>query len=246
MFELIKSGGFMMIPLVLCSVIALAIVIERFWALRLSKVAPPEDIERARKLASSSKLTEAHIDELRNSSLMGRVLATGLESRELPRHIMKENVEESGRHAVHELERYLPALGTIATTGPLMGLLGTVMGMIEAFSAITKVGVGNPAELASGIGEALVSTAVGLFVAIPALMFHRYFRARVDHFVIRMEQEAMRLIEIANNQRKAMTGTPVPPSPTARSSAPAATPAAAKAPTSSQAGNPTQRGGKVA
>ncbi len=256
MFELIQSGGFMMIPLVLSSVIALAIVIERFWSLRLNKIAPPDDIERARKLAGISKLTDAHIDELRNSSLIGRVLATGLESRDLPRHIMKENVEEAGRHAVHELERYLPALGTIATAGPLMGLLGTVMGMIAAFGAITKVGVGNPAELASGIAEALVSTAVGLFVAIPALMFHRYFRARVDSFVIRMEQEAMRLVEIANSQRR----TAAPPNASSTAPKPNATPnpnaaapirpsangSSANAQSPSAAANTSQRSGRMA
>ncbi len=111
MFELIKSGGIMMFPLILSSIIALAIIIERFMSLRVDKVVPPEDIERARKLAGISKLADVQVDELRNSSLMGRVLATGLESRELPRHIMKENVEEAGRHVVQELERYLPALG---------------------------------------------------------------------------------------------------------------------------------------
>lgn len=215
MFELIKSGGFMMFPLILSSILAVAIIIERFMSLRLHKVVPPADIELARKLAGASKLTDAQIDELRNSSLVGRVLATGLESRELPRHIMKENVEEAGRHTVHELERYLPALGTIATAGPLMGLLGTVMGMISAFSAINHAGMGDPAELASGIAEALVSTAVGLFVAIPALMFHRYFRAKVDHFVIRMEQEAMRLIEITNSQRRTVVAS-APPATTAQ------------------------------
>jgi biopolymer transport protein ExbB len=225
MFELIKSGGIMMFPLILSSIIALAIIIERFIALRLSKVVPPADVERARKLAGLSKVSDAQLDELRNNSLVGRVLATGLESRELPRHIMKENVEEAGRHAVYELERYLPALGTIATAGPLMGLLGTVMGMISAFSAINHAGMGNPAELAAGIAEALVSTAIGLFVAIPALMFHRYFRAKVDGFVIKMEQEAMRLIEIANSQRRTAPTTPATPAP--RSAASAAGAAAA-------------------
>ena len=211
MFELLKSGGFMMIPLVISSIVALAIIMERLFALRASKVLPQQDIETARKMATMPKLNEELLDNLRDNSLIGRVLAVGLESRELPRHIMKENIEEAGRHAVHELERYLPALGTIATSGPLLGLLGTVLGMIAAFSAITKVGMGNPTELASGIAEALVSTAVGLFVAIPALMFYRYFRARVDGFVVKMEQEAMRLVEITNSQRRT---TPAAPSTT--------------------------------
>ncbi len=215
MFELLKSGGFMMIPLVISSIVALAIVMERLFALRASKVLPKQDIETARKMATMPKLNEELLDSLRDNSLIGRVLAVGLESRELPRHIMKENIEEAGRHAVHELERYLPALGTIATSGPLLGLLGTVLGMIAAFSAITKVGMGNPTELASGIAEALVSTAVGLFVAIPALMFYRYFRARVDGFVVKMEQEAMRLVEITNSQRRTSSTTSAP-NPTPR------------------------------
>jgi biopolymer transport protein ExbB len=225
MFELLKSGGFMMIPLIISSIVALAIIMERLFALRASKVLPQHDIETARKMAIMPKLNEELLDSLRENSLIGRVLAVGLESRELPRHIMKENIEEAGRHAVHELERYLPALGTIATSGPLLGLLGTVLGMIAAFSAITKVGMGNPTELASGIAEALVSTAVGLFVAIPALMFYRYFRARVDGFVVKMEQEAMRLVEITNSQRRT---TPAAPSttPTPR---PALNPASALA-----------------
>ena len=204
-----------MIPLVISSIVALAIVMERLFALRASKVLPKQDIETARKMATMPKLNEELLDSLRDNSLIGRVLAVGLESRELPRHIMKENIEEAGRHAVHELERYLPALGTIATSGPLLGLLGTVLGMIAAFSAITKVGMGNPTELASGIAEALVSTAVGLFVAIPALMFYRYFRARVDGFVVKMEQEAMRLVEITNSQRRTSSTTSAP-NPTPR------------------------------
>jgi biopolymer transport protein ExbB len=241
MFELIKSGGFMMIPLLLSSVIAVAIVLERFWALRASKVFPASDIELARKLASSARISDEQLDELRENSLMGRVLATGLESRELPRHIMKENVEEAGRHAVFQLERYLPALGTIATAGPLMGLLGTVMGMIAAFSAINHAGLGNPAELASGIAEALVSTAVGLFVAIPALMFHRFFRAKVDGFVLRMEQEAMRLIEITNNQRKSVP--PMPAGAVPNKATPAANTSVAAARAAAMAAAQAQRGG---
>jgi biopolymer transport protein ExbB len=222
MFELIQSGGIMMFPLLLSSVIALAIIIERFLALRVSKVVPASDIERARKLAGISKLAEVQVDELRNGSLLGRVLATGLESRELPRHIMKENVEEAGRHVVQELERYLPALGTIITIAPMMGLLGTVLGMIGVFSAINTAGVGNPQQMAGGISEALVTTVVGLLIAITTLVFERYFKAKVDGFVSVMEREALRLIEIANSSRKT-TPTPVAatprPAPTATAAA---------------------------
>jgi biopolymer transport protein ExbB len=210
MFELIQSGGIMMIPLILSSILAVAIIIERFKSLRLGNVVPAADIERARKLAGSSKLVDAKVDELRNSSLMGRVLATGLESRELPRHIMKENVEEAGRHVVQELERYLPALGTIVTIAPMMGLLGTVLGMIGVFSAINTAGVGNPQQMAGGISEALITTVAGLLIAITTLVFERFFKARVDSYVATMEREALRLIEIANANRKVMPSVPTP------------------------------------
>lgn len=246
MFELVKSGGIMMFPLILSSIIALAIIIERFLSLRVNKVVPASDIERARKLAGINKLADAQVDELRNGSLLGRVLATGLESRELPRHIMKENVEEAGRHVVQELERYLPALGTIITIAPMMGLLGTVLGMIGVFSAINTAGVGNPQQMAGGISEALVTTVVGLLIAITTLVFERYFKAKVDGYVAIMEREALRLIEIANSSRKtlpAASSAPVPAPAVARpaASAPAASPAR---PAPAQA--PLPRGGKPA
>jgi biopolymer transport protein ExbB len=238
MFELVKSGGIMMIPLILSSVIALAIIIERFWSLRLHKIVPAADIERARKLAGMSKLADVQVDELRNSSLMGRVLATGLESRELPRHIMKENVEEAGRHAVHELERYLPALGTVVTIAPMMGLLGTVLGMINVFSSINVAGVGDPQQMAGGISEALITTVAGLLIAIITLVFERYFKSKVDGYVATMEREALRLIEINNSSRKSV---PAMPSAQARP-APAQRP-----PVSAQGGAvPPGRGGREA
>lgn len=211
-----------MFPLILSSIIALAIIIERFMALRVHKVVPAADIERARKLAGTAKLPEVQIDELRNSSLMGRVLATGLESRELPRHIMKENVEEAGRHVVHELERYLPALGTIITIAPMMGLLGTVLGMIGVFSAINTAGVGNPQQMAGGISEALITTVAGLLIAIITLVFERYFKAKVDNYVATMEREALRLIEIANSNRKTLPAMPASAARPVAGSTPAA------------------------
>ena len=240
MFELITSGGVMMFPLILSSVIALAIIIERFLSLRVNKVVPASDIERARKLAGISKLSDVQLDELRNGSLLGRVLATGLESRELPRHIMKENVEEAGRHVVQELERYLPALGTIITIAPMMGLLGTVLGMIGVFSAINTAGVGNPQQMAGGISEALVTTVVGLLIAITTLVFERYFKAKVDGFVAVMEREALRLIEIANSSRKTVPAA-MPPA-AARPSAAAVAAAQQRAAAAATPG----RGGKPA
>lgn len=212
MFEFFKAGGMVMWPLLLCSIVAMAIIIERFLALRPSKVISTEDIDRARKMAATGKITEPMLEALNNSSLMGRVLSTGLASSTAPRHIMKENIEEAGRHAVHAMERYLNALGTIATISPLLGLLGTVLGMISVFGSISKAGMGNPALLAGGISEALITTVAGLFVAIPALIFHRYFKGRVDNYVVQMEQEALKLVEITNNNRKPTTAASTAPS----------------------------------
>ncbi|HPE62279.1 MAG TPA: MotA/TolQ/ExbB proton channel family protein [Thiolinea sp.] len=193
-----------MFPIILCSVIAMAIIIERFLALRNSKVISPEDVNLARKMASEGSVNEQAIERLRSGSIIGNVLAAGLSGSSLPRHIMKENVEEAGRHAVHRMERYLNTLGTIAAITPLMGLLGTVLGMITAFSKITQVGVGDPATVAGGISQALVTTAAGISVALVALVFHRYFKGRVDNYVVSMEQQAVKLIELVhqNNQNQ--------------------------------------------
>lgn len=198
MLEIVIAGGVMMIPIILASIIALAIIFERFWALRRSRVMPAADIEMARKLADSGQVSTNAIDNLSTSSVVGSVLATGLASSNLPRHVMKENVEEAGRHAVHRLERYLPALATIGSISPLMGLLGTVFGMINSFSQISKAGAGDPAAVAGGISEALITTAAGLMVALVAVIFHRLLKAKVDNYVIGMEQEAIKLIEIVN------------------------------------------------
>lgn len=201
MIEFIRAGGWLMVPIILSSIIAMAIIIERFLSLRTGKVIPADDIQRARQLASSVHIEQNAIDELHKSSIVGSVLATGLTNSTAPRHILKENLEEAGRHAVHKLERYMTALGTIAAITPLMGLLGTVLGMITAFSKITQVGVGDPATVAGGISQALFTTAAGISVAIVALIFHRYFKAKVDNYVVGMEQEAIKLIEIVNHNK---------------------------------------------
>lgn len=198
MIEFIRAGGWLMIPIILSSVIAMAIIIERFLSLRTGRVMPAKDIKRARELASSGAITQNDIESLSQNSVVGRLLAAGLASSAAPRHILKENLEEAGRHAVHKLERYMTALGTIAAITPLMGLLGTVLGMITAFSKITQVGVGDPAAVAGGISQALFTTAAGISVAIVALIFHRYFKSRVDNYVVGMEQEAIKLVEIVN------------------------------------------------
>ncbi len=219
MIEFIIAGGWLMVPIILSSIIAMAIIIERFLSLRVGKVIPGSDIEMARKMAASGTVSEQMVENLRASSVVGSVLATGLASSTLPRHIMKENVEEAGRHAAHHLERYLNALGTIAAITPLMGLLGTVLGMITSFSQITKAGVGDPAAVAGGISQALFTTAAGISVAIVAVIFHRYFKAKVDDFVVGMEQEAVKLIELVNSthSRRAPGMPPAAPSTNANS-----------------------------
>ncbi len=202
MFELVKAGGLLMWPIIACSVIAMAIVVERLWALRVRRVIPENLVARIWQLYQKGKLTTAHIATIRDSSPLGRVLAAGLLNRDHPREVMKEAIEEEGRQVVHELERYLNTLGTIAAIAPLLGLLGTVIGMIKVFAAITTAGVGNPAVLAGGISEALITTAAGLSVAIPALIFHRYLSGRVDQLVIAMEAEALKLIEVMHGERE--------------------------------------------
>ena len=195
MLELMKAGGWLMVPILLCSIIAMAIVVERFWTLRRGSIAPDNLGAQVRQWARSGELSEERLRALRLGSALGRILAAGLGSRDRDREIMKESIEDVGRHVVHELERHLNALGTIAVISPLLGLLGTVIGMIKVFSIITTQGVGDPGVLASGISEALLTTAAGLTVAIPALMFHRYFRGRVDALVVTMEAEALKMVE---------------------------------------------------
>ncbi|HPQ95620.1 MAG: MotA/TolQ/ExbB proton channel family protein [Thiothrix sp.] len=215
MIEFIRAGGWLMFPIILCSVIAMAITIERFLALRNSRVISPEDVSLARKMATEGQVNEQAVERLRGGSIIGSVLAAGFSGSNLPRHIMKENVEEAGRHAVHRMERYLNTLGTIAAITPLMGLLGTVLGMITAFSRITQVGVGDPATVAGGISQALVTTAAGISVALVALVFHRYFKGRVDNYVVSMEQEAFKLIELVN-QNNPIRPAATRPAPAAR------------------------------
>ena len=195
MLELVKAGGWLMVPILLCSVIAMAIVVERFWALRRDRIAPENLVAQVRQWARSGELSEERLRAMRRRSSLGRVLAAGLSARDRSREVMKESIENVGRHVVHDLERYLNALGTIAAITPLLGLLGTVIGMIKVFAVITSQGVGDPGVLASGISEALLTTAAGLTVAIPALMFHRYFRGRIDGLVVTMEAEALKMVE---------------------------------------------------
>lgn len=203
MLEIMIAGGWLMVPIILCSIIAVAIVIERFLALRSSSVLPQAVPTQVKQWAQQNELDAKHIEQLRRSSPLGRVLAAALDNRDRSREIIKEAVEDTGRHVVHELERFLNTLGTIAGMTPLLGLLGTVVGMIKVFSAIMVHGVGDPNQLAGGISEALITTAAGLTVAIPSYFFYRYFRGLVRAYVVQMEQQALVLMQaIETGQRR--------------------------------------------
>lgn len=201
MFEMVAAGGWLMAPIILCSVISLAIIAERLWTLRTKHVLPSKSVAKVWDWAKEKQLDIEKLRTLRAQSPLGRIMAAGLINRKAPRNIMKEAIEDTGRHVVHELERFLNTLGTIAAIAPLLGLLGTVIGMIKVFSAITTQGVGNPSALAGGISEALITTAAGMAVAIPSLMFYRYFRGKVAMLVLRMEKQAMRMVEVLQGQR---------------------------------------------
>ena len=189
-------------PIVGCSVLALAIIVERCWSLRRSVVAPKDLMSQIQGMTLGDRLTNEQIDAVRETSALGQILAAGLSRQTQQAFLIKDAIEEAGGHVVHELERYLNALGTIAATTPLLGLLGTVIGMIKVFSAITAVGVGDPQVLAGGISEALITTAAGLSVGIPSLMFHRYFLGKVNELTVAMEQDALRFMEVLQSGRK--------------------------------------------
>ena len=189
-------------PIIVCSVLALAIIVERCWSLRRSVVAPRDLMSEIQGMTLGDRLTNEQIDSVRETSALGQILAAGLSRQTQQAFLVKDAIEEAGGHVVHELERYLNALGTIAATTPLLGLLGTVIGMIKVFSAITAVGVGDPQVLAGGISEALITTAAGLSVGIPSLMFHRYFRGKVNELTVAMEQDALRFMEVLQSGRK--------------------------------------------
>jgi len=201
-FEFVKAGGWLMLPIIICSILAVAIIVERFWSLQRKKIAPKHLVAQVWHWAKANDLDEVKVNHLKNSSPLGKVIAAGLINRHHPREIMKESIEDAGRHIVPELERFLNTLGTIASITPLLGLLGTVVGMIDVFAAIIEHGVGDPATLAGGISKALITTAAGLSVAIPALMFSRYFKGHVNELIITMEQEALKLIEVMHGERE--------------------------------------------
>ena len=201
--EIIKSGGWLMWPIMLCSILAMSLIGERLWTLRKSRIIPEHLVAKIWGWKKSKQLTAEKVTTLRKSSALGAVLAAGLVNMDHSREVMKESIEETGRHVAHSLERYLTTLGTIASITPLLGLLGTVIGMIKVFNAILQEGVGDPNVLAGGISEALITTAAGLSVAIPTLIFYRYFRGKIDALVVEMEQESIKLVEVIHGEREA-------------------------------------------
>ena len=210
MLEIVYAGGWLMAPIILCSVLSLTIIAERFWALRRTNVVPDGVGKQVEEWAARHELDRRHIDQLRSGSALGRVLAAALLNRHRSRDVIKEAVEDTGRHVVYRLERFLNTLGTIAGISPLLGLLGTVIGMIKVFSAILAHGVGNANQLAGGISEALITTAAGLTVAIPSFFFYRYFKGRVAAYVVSMEEQAINLIEAIDRGNVAQLRSGIP------------------------------------
>jgi biopolymer transport protein ExbB len=199
-FAIIQAAGWPIWPLLLASIIAVALIIERLVALRRSKVVPAGLLAQVIGDVKQNNVTEPSVLALELGSPLGRVLAAGVRNVRSSREVMKEAIEEAGRAATHDMERYLTTLGTIASISPLMGLFGTVIGMIEIFGAQAPTGA-NPMQLAHGISIALYNTGFGLVIAIPSMIFWRHFRALVDSFVIDMEQQAVRLVEVVHGER---------------------------------------------
>jgi biopolymer transport protein ExbB len=200
LFEIIQAAGWPIWFLLIASVISVTVIIERLLYLRAARILPPNLLPEVIAVTRSGSVDTEVVERLENNSPLGRVLAAGMRSREASREIMKEAIEEAGRAAAHQLERYLTTLGTIATLAPLMGLFGTVIGMIELFGATGGVGA-DPLHVAHGISVALYNTGFGLAVAMPSLVFHRHFHALVDGFVIDMEQQAVRFVDTVKGQR---------------------------------------------
>jgi biopolymer transport protein ExbB len=191
MWELVRAGGPFMAPIILCSIAAVGILLERLWTLQRKRVLPEELIKKLSSFAEGGQVSPKFIEALEKNSPLGRVLAAALANRDRGREIMMERVQDTGRHVVHELERFLNTLGTIASISPLLGLLGTVTGIIRAFNAVMLGGMGDPRLLAGGISEALITTAGGLAVAIPSFIAFRYLRGKVERIVIDMEKIAV-------------------------------------------------------
>lgn len=201
MWHIFESGGIVMYPILICSILSLGIILERFWRLQRGRVIPKGLVIRVWEWLKNNELDKTKLEQLRKGSPLGRLLASGLAQRNSSREVIKESIEETGGHVVHDLECCLPILGTIAAVSPLLGLLGTVLGIMEMFSVAAKQGMADPTALANGISVALITTAAGLIVAIPALVFHRILTSKVDALVVEMEQEALKMVEILQGFR---------------------------------------------
>jgi biopolymer transport protein ExbB len=201
LFELLIAGGWLIVPLLICSVAVVVISIERYISLRTNKVLPENLLGKVWVWLKERDVTKEKLIELKNSSPLGKILAAGLSNSEHGREVMKDSIEEAANQVIHDLDRYITILGTIAAIAPLIGLLGTVVGMIKVFTAIMLEGTGNAGVLAGGISEALITTAAGLSVAIPALVLHRHFERRVDTLVIEMEDQAIKLVDALHGDR---------------------------------------------
>jgi biopolymer transport protein ExbB len=195
MWEIVRAGGPLMWPIILCSIGAAAIILERLWTLQDKRVVPRDLTQKVRQLIEANQINDKVIAALQQNSALGQLLATALANRHRSREVIMERLEDSGRHIVHELERFLSTLGTIAGVSPLLGLLGTVTGIIKSFNAIQAGGMGDPRALSGGIAEALIATAAGLCVAIPALISYRFLRGRVERIVVEMEKDAVRIAD---------------------------------------------------
>ncbi|AFU97514.1 MotA/TolQ/ExbB proton channel family protein [Simiduia agarivorans] len=202
MLEIIQAGGWLMVPIILCSMAVVGIALERFWTLNPAKIAPRHLLAQVWGWIKNNQLDAQRLKELKQGSELGKILAAGLSNSRHGRDVMKDSIQEAASEVIHSLEQYLGALGTIAAVAPLLGLLGTVIGMIKVFTTITLQGTGNAGALAGGISEALVTTAAGLCVAIPAMVAHRYFTRKVDSIVVIMEQESIKLVDALHSDRR--------------------------------------------
>lgn len=201
MFAIIQAAGWPIYPLLLASIIAVALIIERFSTLRRARIVPPGLLESVISDYRQHGVSEQMQRRLELHSPLGRIFAAGLRNVNSSREVMKESIEEAGQAVLHDLERFLTTLGTIASISPLMGLFGTVVGMIEIFGSSTVAGT-NPHQLAHGISVALYNTGLGLLIAIPAMIFYRHFRALVDSFLVDMEQQALKLVDLVHGERQ--------------------------------------------
>jgi len=206
MLDLLKAGGYIMFPIALCSLAAFVICIERSWTLRRGRITPKHLVAQVWSWIKNNQLDKTKLKKLKDSSPLGEILAAGLVNHSHGRETMKESIQDAGRQAMIKLEKYLNTLGTIAQITPLLGLLGTVIGMIRVFTVITVQGTGDSSALAHGISEALITTATGLIIAIPALIFHRFFERKVDELVAEMEQEALKMVEVLHGERETLRG----------------------------------------